>query len=102
MYYGWFDDNPKLSAELKIQDAIAAYMRRFGKRPNIVLVNEADVVDVKGMTIRPENFIRRHNFWVGYEDLAKAIEPIVAPAVVPVTEIAPRKRGPRKAAKLAA
>lgn len=105
MYYGWFDDNPKLSAELKIQDAVAAYMRRFGKRPNIVLVNEADIAEITGMTVRPEHFIRRNNFWVGYEDVAKGIEPIVVPTatpVVPVAEVAASKRAPRKTAKMAA
>ncbi|KAB8142067.1 hypothetical protein F8S13_16125 [Chloroflexia bacterium SDU3-3] len=73
MYYGWFDDNPKLAVELKIQDAIDAYVRRFGKRPNVVLVNEADVAEIAGMVVRAESFIRRHNFWVGWEDAARAV-----------------------------
>lgn len=102
MYYGWFDDNPKLSAELKIQDAVAAYMRRFGKRPNIVLVNEADIAEIKGLTVRAEHFIRRHNFWVGYEDATKAVEPILVPVAAPAAEVVAPKRAPRKTTKLAA
>jgi hypothetical protein len=102
MYYGWFDDNPKTPAALKIQDAIDAYIRRFSKRPNVVLVNEADIVELQGMTIRPESFIRRNNFWVGYEEVAKAVEPAEPLPVAPVVEVLPQKRASRKATKLAA
>jgi hypothetical protein len=72
MYYGWFDDNPKKTSAMKIEEAIDAYVRRFHKRPNVVLVNEADVAHVQGVVVRPENFIRRYNYWVGWEDVAKA------------------------------
>ncbi len=69
MYLGWFDDNTKKTAEAKIVEAIAAYVGRFKTRPNVVLVNEADrAVGVKGVTVRCEGYIRRNNFWVGYED----------------------------------
>ena len=67
MYLGWFDDNPKKSTEAKINEAIAAYVERFDYRPNIVLVNEADRVDVRGVTVRSEGYIRRNNFWIGTE-----------------------------------
>jgi hypothetical protein len=91
MYYGWFDDNPKKTAAFKIEEAIEAYVRRFGKRPNLVLVNEFDVADVKGVAVRPESFIRRNNFWVGWEEALKS-EPIVPAKPVKAA----------KAAKLAA
>lgn len=67
MYLGWFDDNPKKSASLKIEEAIAAYVERFGTRPNVVLVNEDDRVDRAGVLVRSEGYIRRNNFWVGWE-----------------------------------
>lgn len=72
MYLGWFDDNPKKAATVKIEEAIDAYVSRFRSRPNVVLVNEADCAEVKGVKVRPETFIRRYNFWVGWEDAAKA------------------------------
>jgi hypothetical protein len=65
MYLGWFDDNPKKTAATKIDEAIAAYVNRFKHRPSIVLTNEADRVDVTGVTVRSEGYIRRNNFWVG-------------------------------------
>lgn len=66
MYLGWFDDSKKTPAE-KIGDAIAAYQSRYSIAPNVVLVNEADRVEHPSISIRVETYIRRNNFWVGYE-----------------------------------
>jgi hypothetical protein len=71
MYLWWFDDNPKKTAKDKIEEAIAAYIQRSRLRPNVVLVNEADRAEVQGVTVRSENYIRRSNFWVGWEDAAQ-------------------------------
>ena len=68
MYLGWFDDNPKKAPALKIEEAIHAYVDRFKTRPNVVLVNEADRAEIKGVLVRSEGYIRRNNFWVGWED----------------------------------
>ena len=67
-YLGWFDDSPKKTAAFKIGEAVAADVQRFQHQPNIVLVNEADLVAVAGVQIRQERFIRPGNFWVGRED----------------------------------
>lgn len=71
MYLGWFDDNPKKAVSLKIEEAIDAYMDRFNVRPNVVLVNEADRTDISGVNVRSEGYIRRNNFWVGWEEAAR-------------------------------
>ena len=42
MYMMWFDDNNKKPVARKIEEAVAAYVRHFKTRPNVVLVNEAD------------------------------------------------------------
>lgn len=42
MFLAWYDDNTKKPTALKIQEAINAYAERFGTKPNVVLVNEAD------------------------------------------------------------
>ena len=68
MYVGWFDDNPKKATTLKVEEAIYAYGDRFKTRPNIVLVSEADRAEIKGVRVRGEGYIRRNNFWVGWED----------------------------------
>lgn len=71
MYLWWFDDSPKKPVAIKIEEAIAAYVERSHTRPNVVLVNEADQTEVKGLQVRAESYIRRNNFWVGWEDLTK-------------------------------
>jgi hypothetical protein len=67
MYLGWFDDNPKKTTAMKIAEAIDAYHQRFHTAPNVVLVNEAEKIDVAGVNVRSETYIRRNNFWVGFE-----------------------------------
>ncbi|MEN9935065.1 MAG: hypothetical protein RLZZ387_1644 [Chloroflexota bacterium] len=70
LYMMWFDDSAKKTATDKIEEAVAAYMRHFNARPNVVLVNESDRVEVSGVRVRSESYVRRDNFWIGYEDAA--------------------------------
>jgi hypothetical protein len=72
VYLLWYDDSARKATQLKIEEAISAYTDRFKSRPNVVLVNEADRADIKGVLVRSEGYIRRNNFWVGWEDAAKA------------------------------
>ncbi len=68
-YLGWFDDNPKKAATDKAWDAIHAYTDRFQHSPNVILVNEVDRdIQLGGIVVRVEGYIRRNNFWVGYEN----------------------------------
>jgi hypothetical protein len=71
MYLGWFDDNPKKTSAAKMDEAILAYVDRFKTRPNIILCNEADRAEVRGVLVRSEGYIRRNNYWVGYEDAVR-------------------------------
>lgn len=90
MYLGWFDDNPKKPTARKIEEAIDAYVDRFKVRPNVVLVNEADYVDVAGVVVRKEGYIRRNNFWVGWEDAYHAAS---IPTPQPQSDAAPIESG---------
>jgi hypothetical protein len=72
MYLLWYDDSTKKATKLKIEEAINAYTDRFKSRPNVVLVNEDDRTDIQGVSVRSAGYIRRNNFWVGWEDAAKA------------------------------
>lgn len=68
-YLGWFDDNAKKSVDEKIIEGISAYLDRFSIMPNILLMNPEDsklVVNNK-IPVRVELYIRRNNFWFGYE-----------------------------------
>jgi len=70
MYMMWFDDSAKKPVAEKIADAVAAYIRHFSTRPNVVLVNEADLQAVSGVRVRSASYVCRNNFWVGWEDPA--------------------------------
>ena len=64
----WYDDSGKKSVSLKIEEAVAAYVRHFKSHPNVVLVNEKEVEPVTGVIVRPATYVRLNNFWVGWED----------------------------------
>lgn len=69
MYLGWEDHSRKPAAD-KIQDAIDAYVERFGYKPAVVLVNAEDAqaagVDWVGdVPVRVASYIRPNNFWPG-------------------------------------
>ncbi|HEY1016006.1 MAG TPA: hypothetical protein VGE07_25075 [Herpetosiphonaceae bacterium] len=73
MYLAWFDDHPKKELAFKISEAIFAYEDRFGTRPNVVLVNETQTMDpVEGVQIVSRSYVRKHNFWVGVEEIKSA------------------------------
>lgn len=67
LYLGWYDDSKKAPTD-KAWEAIAAYREKFGEQPTVILVNEADrAIELGGIVIRVETYIRKNNFWVGYE-----------------------------------
>ncbi|HSH79883.1 MAG TPA: hypothetical protein VLA19_15260 [Herpetosiphonaceae bacterium] len=68
MFLMWYDDDRKKTATEKIADALAAYEKRWGNQANLVLVNAADLGEApKQVTVRPQPFIQRSNFYVGVE-----------------------------------
>lgn len=70
-YLMWFDDDRKKAADIKIAEAVAAYERRTGRRPNVVLINESDQADSpQGVRLRPLSYIQPFNFYVGVEEAA--------------------------------
>lgn len=68
LYLVWYDADSRRTAGEKIQDASAAYAKRFSAAPNVVLVNIADVTELADMEIRAERTVQPHNFWVGRSD----------------------------------
>ncbi|MGQ9547113.1 MAG: hypothetical protein ACUVSY_00130 [Roseiflexus sp.] len=70
MYMMWFDDNTRKSVARKIEEAVAAYMRHFKTRPNVVLVNAANQVHLPDIHVRICAYVQPNNFWVGWEDTA--------------------------------
>lgn len=73
MYLAWFDDHPKKELKFKISEAIYAYEDRFGTRPKVVLVNETQTMEpVEGVRIISHSYVRKHNFWVGVDEIKSA------------------------------
>lgn len=70
-YLVWFDDDRKKATGDKIREAMAAYERRTGRNPNIVLINEQDRVEpAPAVQLRALSYIRPSNFYVGFEEAA--------------------------------
>jgi hypothetical protein len=68
LFFVWFDDSPKKLTGDKLQEAIAAYVERFRKRPTLVLINAADQLERTDMTVRSERTVQPNTFWLGHEE----------------------------------
>ncbi len=76
----WFDDNPNLSLERKIEKAVIYYREKYRHEPNLCLINpamidsstskaEPTVLDnIEGLTIRPYRPVLPGHLWIGVED----------------------------------
>jgi len=94
LFLMWYDDNPKLTVAMKIEDAIGAYRNRFRTVPTLVLVNEEDVIEVEGVQVRGVTTVRRNTVWVGLD--GEKHDRLVEDPSAKVAKIAntrPRKRG---------
>lgn len=69
MFLMWLDDSKKRAIPDRIADGIAAYERRYGVKPTLVLVNEADkdAPAPEGVTVRAAGNVRRDNYWIGQD-----------------------------------
>jgi len=65
----WYDPDARRSIVEKIQDAQAAYRRRFSATPNLVLVSAGEGAVLEGVEVRSERTVQPHNFWVGSVEL---------------------------------
>lgn len=68
LFLVWYDADVRRSVAEKIQDALAAYTRRFNAAPNLVLVNAADLTTLAEIEVRGERTVQPHHFWVGRSD----------------------------------
>lgn len=69
----WFD-NSKTALTVKIQKAAEYYEKKYGRRPDLVLVHpsmlETDQrhLEVNKLTVRPYRPVLPGHIWVGIED----------------------------------
>jgi hypothetical protein len=68
----WFDNNPRRELADKVGQAATRYQFKFGRKPTVCYVNEADLNgqngDVKGIRVQPGVNVLRHHFWIGVEN----------------------------------
>ncbi len=67
MFLGWFDDTRKKDPAKKIEEAVERFIAKFGEKPNVCLVNEADLTTFKGLEVKVAEYVRPNHFWVGRE-----------------------------------
>jgi hypothetical protein len=77
MFLGWFDDTPKKATPVKIDEAIDCYRERFGRVPNLCLVNEQDQITHDEINVKVAKTVRPNNFWVGCDPLEAEVLPTV-------------------------
>lgn len=65
MFLGWFDDTRKKDPGEKIAEAVERYESKYGEKPTLCLVNEADMTTFDGIEIKATSYIRPNHFWVG-------------------------------------
>jgi len=67
----WFDDNPKLSLEAKIENASRRFQEKFGRTAQICVLHPTTVAGAPsvgvGVRIVESVFIRPDHFWLGTE-----------------------------------
>ena len=65
----WFDNDPKVGVELKIKQAATYYRKKYGKAPNLCLVNPALGADInlngQAIKVMTDPIIMPNHFWIG-------------------------------------
>ncbi|NTW01101.1 MAG: hypothetical protein HGA19_07275 [Oscillochloris sp.] len=76
LYLVWYDEDIRRPMGEKVQNALAAYSKRFSIEGNLVLMNEVDVAKLEGTTVevRSERTVQPHHFWVGRNDTHEAVD----------------------------
>lgn len=73
----WFDNDPRTALAVKIEKASDYYKRKYGRLPDLCLVNPSmlgdspvETVEQRGVriTIRPYRPVLPGHLWIGVED----------------------------------
>jgi hypothetical protein len=65
MFLGWFDDDRKKTPKTKIEEAIERYVAKFGDKPTLCLLNQADLTACEDLEVKVVSYVRPNHFWVG-------------------------------------
>ena len=67
----WFDDS-QITLNMKIQNAMEYYRKKYGRIPDLCLVHPNMLKDTKleddGITVRPYRPVLPGHIWIGIED----------------------------------
>lgn len=69
----WFDNDPRASLDIKIQKAAQYYKQKYGRLPDLCLVNPGMLTGQKiskedKITVRPYRPVLPGHIWIGVED----------------------------------
>ena len=73
----WFDNDPKKSLDLKIEQAVDYYRHKYGCSPDLCLVNpgnllkngaQSETTQTGRIIIRPFRSVLPGHLWIGMED----------------------------------
>ena len=68
----WFDNDPKTALSTKIEKAVNYYQKKYGRKPNLCLINPNSLNGEKSedgkITIRPYRPVLPGHLWIGVED----------------------------------
>lgn len=67
----WYDGDPKRALTSKVEQAVARYQARFGRRPNACYVHPASLereMEWQGVRVMARANVLPNHFWVGVAD----------------------------------
>ena len=81
----WFDQSSSMLAE-KVRKAVAYYQKKYGRKPDLCLVNPGMVsdgksVDVESITVRPWRGIPAGHMWIGVDEQPEYATAAITPAI---------------------
>lgn len=67
----WFD-NSTTTLQVKLQKAVEYYEKKYGRRPDLCLLNPVTIggekAEIEGLNIRPYRPVLPGHIWIGIED----------------------------------
>jgi hypothetical protein len=68
----WFDNDPKTALAAKIERAVDYYRKKYGRVPNLCLINpgmvEKETPEQGEITVRPYRPVLPGHLWIGIEE----------------------------------
>ena len=65
----WFDNDPKVGLETKIERAASYYLKKYGKNPDLCYVHPSmlstETPPLSPIEVRPNQAVLPHHFWIG-------------------------------------